>query len=231
MTVEQPLVLLFEKQIERQAVVVSSALIDSQPVKYWRIVRSPLEHLEVKHIFFEIEDSLIISGLELTHQDGSNAEINDLNGFRSFLAEVLHIGQTLGAAGVFWRPSLTVTGFFQFEKSVESFIDGGPFPALSFVQFIPQDNGGIYTKGLGQFCGQNMIFEPSRMPEIECVRRMVRITHDMVTNGPYCASQVINGLVDGEVIELSPVQNGKFVEISLSAKAPTQITPDDPHSN
>lgn len=118
------------------------------------------------------------------------------------LGEVL--GRSVHAKAVYWVQASIVSGFDYYSEAVTQYIDGAAFPALICVRFDTSDVGVVETHGLKWFCGQDLIFHHAPMATPEAMRYVVRLVHDLATQGAVLREVEVSGLSAGETIILAP---------------------------
>lgn len=115
------------------------------------------------------------------------------------------LGKALDATAVLWHPASIVSGFDYFNESVAQYADGGAFPAMSCVGFDLTQPDVVRTGGLKWFSGQELVFEHPGLPRHEAMRYVVRLVHDIATQGAINEPMDVRGLKAGEMVRLNPV--------------------------
>ena len=114
------------------------------------------------------------------------------------------LGTALGANWVYWTPASITTGFSYYSDTVEQYANGAAFPALVTVNFDTAADEAVRTTGLYWLVGQELLFERSGMPLNEAMRYVVRIVHDLATNGAVNGKMEVPGMADDERLILEP---------------------------
>ncbi len=117
---------------------------------------------------------------------------------------------------VHWMPAELTSGPEFFLEAMREYGNGGAFPALPLVRFEESEGGAILTKGLHWFARQEVRFETEKLDEAAAVKRMVRILHDIVHNGPIAEAMQVAGLEAEEELRLLPKADGSLVEVQLA---------------
>ena len=124
--------------------------------------------------------------------------------------EVLKLAMLLvdlcDAEQFYWSPADLWSDAAHCRLAVAEMLDSGMPPVLHLVAFVDADHGGgIRTRGLSHFCGQELSLWPvDGMDRLAQMRRLVRLALDMTMNGPITAPRRFPGLVAGEVIQIQP---------------------------
>ncbi|MFN3452164.1 MAG: hypothetical protein ACK4ZE_08385 [Sphingorhabdus sp.] len=124
------------------------------------------------------------------------------------LGEVL--GRHLHIKAVFWSPAAVVSGYAYFAEAVAQYAQGAAFPALLCVGFETSKTGIVQTTGLAWLCGQELTFEHAPLPTHEAMRYVVRLVHDLATQGAYDCEIELPGLKANEAVVVTPgLDDGK----------------------
>ncbi|MEY3877309.1 MAG: hypothetical protein RLZZ191_992 [Pseudomonadota bacterium] len=118
------------------------------------------------------------------------------------LGEVL--GRNLGIKTVFWSPAAVVSGYDYFAEAVAQYAEGAAFPALLCVGFDMSTNAIVQTTGLAWLCDQELTFAHGQLPAHEAMRYVVRLVHDLTTQGAYDRALELPGLHADEVVVVTP---------------------------
>lgn len=114
------------------------------------------------------------------------------------------LGEVLDAAAIHWHPAAIVSGFDYFNESVAQYADGGAFPAMSCVGFDVTQPDVVRTCGLKWLSGQELVFEHPGLPRHEAMRYVVRLVHDIATQGAINTPLDVRGLKADEIVRLKP---------------------------
>ena len=118
------------------------------------------------------------------------------------LGEVL--GRNLGIKAVFWSPAAVASGYDYYAEAVTQYAEGAAFPGLLCVGFDMSTNGIVQTTGLAWLCDQELTFAHAHLPAHEAMRYVVRLVHDLATQGAYDRALEVPGLNADEVVILTP---------------------------
>jgi hypothetical protein len=118
------------------------------------------------------------------------------------LGEVL--GHHLGIKAVFWSPAAVVSGYDYYAEAVAQYAEGAAFPALLCVGFDVSTNAIVQTTGLAWLCDQELTFAHGQLPAHEAMRYVVRLVHDLATQGAYDCALELPGLHADEVVVVTP---------------------------
>ncbi|MFN2100820.1 hypothetical protein ACEWMW_12060 [Altererythrobacter sp. MF3-039] len=126
-----------------------------------------------------------------------------------------NLGKELGTVqGFFWLPSLSVTGPEFFSSSIDSWVEGGPFPALGLSAFRAADDGGLESVGLSFFTGQEVVMGKEMVHDLAASTRLaMRLVHQLVMNGKLQENQIVSG-PDGSQLRLEPSEDGNKVTVT-----------------
>jgi hypothetical protein len=100
----------------------------------------------------------------------------------------------LGAKCVYWSPSGNLIESGYFKDAIQSFVDGGAFPALALVRFDSSKEWVTRSTGLDWFSGQEIDASHPQLSARDAMYRLVRIAHDMAMIGPYENESQLDGL-------------------------------------
>lgn len=123
------------------------------------------------------------------------------------------LGAELGAKAAFWRPASVVSGFSYYAETVRQYDDGAAFPCLVSIGFDTSTDDNIRSQGLAWLSGQELVFERGGMMVNEAMRYVVRLVHDIATNGAVNNAMEVPGMNDDERLMLTPdvEKNALFV--------------------
>lgn len=114
------------------------------------------------------------------------------------------LGSTLNAKATFWQPAMVISGFGYFAEAVRQYDEGAAFPSLVCIGFDTSSGEHIRTSGLAWLSGQELAFEQGSLPVNEAMRYVVRLVHDIATNGAVERVMEVPGMNDSERLILSP---------------------------
>ena len=126
------------------------------------------------------------------------------------------LGRDLGIKAVFWSPAAVVSGYDYYAEAVAQYAQGAAFPALLCVGFDMSTVDIVQTTGLAWLCDQELSFAHPQLPAHEAMRYVVRLVHDLATQGAYDRALELPGLHADEVVVVTPIPeegkvNARFV--------------------
>jgi hypothetical protein len=125
------------------------------------------------------------------------------------------LGRHLDIKAVFWSPAAVASGYDYYAEAVTQYAEGAAFPALLCVGFDMSTNGIVQTTGLAWLCGQELTFAHAQLPAHEAMRYVVRLVHDLATQGAYDRALEVPGLNADEVVILTPSPDQEKVHACL----------------
>ena len=125
------------------------------------------------------------------------------------------LGRNLGIKAVFWSPADVVSGYDYYAEAVAQYAEGAVFPALLCVSFDTSTIGIVQTTGLAWLCDQELTFTHPKLPAHEAMRYVVRLVHDLATQGAYDHALGLPGLHADEVVVVTPSPDQGTVNASL----------------
>lgn len=114
------------------------------------------------------------------------------------------LGRNLGIKAVFWSPADVVSGYDYYAEAVAQYAEGAAFPALLCVGFDMSTIAIVQTTGLAWLCDQELTFAYPQLPAHEAMRYVVRLVHDLATQGPYDRALELPVLHADEVVVVTP---------------------------
>lgn len=178
---------------------------------------------KLNHIFCNApEHPMSAIGIALSDHIANAKHDSTIN--RAFLELARIIGEALDAASVIWQPAKLHIGFEYFAEASNQYITGGPFPVLIQIAISESPDGIFQTFGLSYFSGQEMrLSAPSHYQPNQVIKRLVRIAHDIATNGKIDAPTEAQGFTPGEKLSLAPNSDFSVVDIKIVAAEPRQL--------
>ncbi|NIJ36193.1 hypothetical protein FHR22_000842 [Sphingopyxis panaciterrae] len=132
---------------------------------------------------------------------------------REFFKMMVLLIDLFDASHFFWSPARLWSDAPQFRASIAEMLTSGMPPVLHLVAFRRHEAEGaayVGTRGLELFAGQEL---EGRIPEGwtvgDMVKRLARLSLDMMLNGPIREARRIRGLDAGEWVYLSPPPAGE----------------------
>lgn len=114
---------------------------------------------------------------------------------------VLELSKIGPASGISWIPAHLVLNCDLFERAVQPWLSGGPFPAPAFVAMRQDADGGLSSSGLKFLMGQEFVLQGGGRTESAHLRRIaVRLVDWLIANGPVTASTKAILAGTGEVV-------------------------------
>jgi hypothetical protein len=125
------------------------------------------------------------------------------------------LGRNLGIKAVFWSPAAVVSGYDYYAEAVTQYAEGAAFPALLCVGFDMSTIAIVQTTGLAWLCDQELSFAHAQIPAHEAMRYVVRLVHDLATQGAYDRALELPGLNSDEVVVVTPSPDQDTVNARL----------------
>jgi hypothetical protein len=183
-----------------------------------QVSASPSDFVSENRVFCDIDLASMQSVLAI--ELGENVKGGEVIApiIKTLLSLSRSIGTELSAAAVYWRPADILSGFGYFADAVKAYADGGVFPVLALIHFDRNTAGMVSSKGLAFLCEQEMRFSLGMMPLEEGMARVIRVAHDLATNGSVSAPLELLGLAEGEHLVLTPDSAGRIVSVQITSK-------------
>lgn len=131
---------------------------------------------------------------------------------REFFKMMVLLIDLFDASHFFWSPARLWSDAPQFRASIAEMLTSGMPPVLHLVAFRRHEAEGaayVGTRGLALFAGQEL---EGRLPEAwtvgDMVKRLARLSLDMMLNGPIREGRRLRGLAAGEWVRLLPPPEG-----------------------
>lgn len=119
-----------------------------------------------------------------------------------------------GVLALCWSPARSAMGPKLFRRSVETWLSGGPFPALGLTGFSVGLDGSLRSEGLDHFIGQELALDSSLSDDrVGATQLAVRLVHEMVGSGKLEASRRFV-TSEGKALRLAPDQEGKIIQVT-----------------
>jgi hypothetical protein len=178
----------------------------------------------LKPIFCNLDPASIGCGIELglgEHVAGGE-RIPAI--VQALLGAAQKLGASLGAVGVIWHPAQVMSGFSYFAEAVMEYNMGGVFPVLALVNFKAESDGSINSTGLAFLSGQELQVAAKGMDQSETMRRVVRVVHDIATNGPIQTAIDLPGIELDEIVELRPLPETGLLKMNAYPARPPDLS-------
>ncbi|MBS7671036.1 hypothetical protein [Croceicoccus gelatinilyticus] len=151
--------------------------------------------------------------LELRLVEGGSASF--LTSVKALSALAAEIARSAQAKAIGWSEAGTITGSEFFIKVVQSWEDGGAFPAMVLVALQGDGDGGLITRGLSPFCEQELVLDLAPMPMPEQAKIAIRMIDHLAAEGAVTENEIVE--VDGfGSFELDPRDSGKKIYLRRS---------------
>jgi hypothetical protein len=134
---------------------------------------------------------------------------------KRFLQTMMEIGRMANASYFAWQPAGIICDFEYFCALTQSYVDGGPFPVWPLIRFEGDADKLVTSNGLDWICGQEISVSSSGFDNVQLMKRLARIAHDMAVNGAIQHPNKSVGMEPDEQIFFTPIANGKMVEIQI----------------
>ena len=169
----------------------------------------------IEHGFgVDVDDLPVRSGLSILASPHIGSVADTLPVIRtgaSLAADVSRIGDPLA---VVWTPIQSAMEPRYFRQAIASWLDGGSFPALGLTAFRKAPDGGLHSRGLSLFTGQEVRLAPEIAARgANALKIGARVIDRLVEAEPVERETVI-ALETGERIQLSVSRNRRFVIVS-----------------
>lgn len=112
-----------------------------------------------------------------------------------------------------WPPAAMMMGASFFCANAKSWVNGGPFPAQILTAFRQMSDGGLQSKGMAHFTGQELRIEPDSVGHYPTAALLAaRLVQQLAPHGPLRQTEEVIA-PDGSQMRLVPSGNGKFVRV------------------
>lgn len=155
----------------------------------------------------ELESILLAPGPHLT---GGGAMVPVL---RSLAQLAATLSALPGLKAIGWVPADNHCDPAFFADHVKRWVDGGVFPGLALVSLVANPDGGMTSKGLAQFSGQELRIEPEQGDDTaELAKLALRLIDLLVRQGRLTSEEVLTA-PDGRPLRLQPSDNGRYLRV------------------
>lgn len=178
-----------------------------------------------RRVFSSVSDDIVRSfvGVKLHPHLGDGLRLPEVA--KQFLGFGALLAKGLGAVGVLWNPSKLLSDTSYFVETVEAYSNGGVFPVLPLVDFAFDGASNLLrSNGLDLFCGQEFELKANQFDRQEIIRRAIRLTHDLATNGAVEDAQDVPDIDPGHVIELVPSDDNALLHCRIKSKSDEIVT-------
>lgn len=109
-----------------------------------------------------------------------------------------------GVIATYWSPARSAMGTALFRRSVDTWLSGGPFPALGLTGFALAEDGSMISEGLRHFIGQELSIAPDITHDpVSATQLGARLVHELVGSGPVEEFRRFE-TAEGRVVGLTP---------------------------
>jgi hypothetical protein len=172
----------------------------------------------LKRIFCNLDPSSVVSVIAIGLGDHVAGGERVPAIIQALLGVAQKLGSLLGATGAIWHPANIMSGFSYFSEVVGGYLGGGAFPVLALVNFQDTGDGTIMSSGLALLSGQELRVYRGDMEQREIMRRVVRVVHDIATNGPVHGAAKLAGIEPGEIVELEPLPENGLLKMNAYSR-------------
>jgi hypothetical protein len=124
---------------------------------------------------------------------------------REFCKLAVLLVDLLGARHIYWSPARLWSEAAAFRAAVAEMLVSGMPPLLHLLAFQDMPGGGIATRGLSFFAGQELhLVDGAGLDRKDAVRRLARLALDIMVHGPITAPRRFRGLTEGETLRVGP---------------------------
>ena len=118
-----------------------------------------------------------------------------------------------GMRAVGWSAAGTCSSPAHFRDGVMNWVGGGVFPGLGLTALDANADGGLESRGLALFTGQELRLAPDLAGDrADAAKLAVRLLHWLVESGKIDQSTELTG-PSGETLRLEPRDEGAIVEV------------------
>lgn len=150
------------------------------------------------------------------HVTGGNRLPEIAQAFLKFAALLV---KQLGPDRVIWTPGNLLVDPGYFAEAVNDYAEGGAFPVLATIQLIwSPEKDGLHTEGLEWFSGQEVHCDVVKGSEQIWLRRIVRLVHDIATNGPLTTDETVADLDGHQQVLLTLKDEARVVHARIGSE-------------
>jgi hypothetical protein len=163
--------------------------------------------MDKAYVAIEMEAVCLVPGPHIAAGGRMAPVLRSLAWLASQIARVEHCN------GIIWHPAHSLNSVEYFRSQVAKWLEGGAFPSLGLTTILPDPDGGLTSKGLSLFCGQELRIEPELVENrVNATKLAARLIHELAESGPLEGTREIGGL-EGEALVIEPSTNRKFVRV------------------
>lgn len=188
--------------------MVGGLAFDVAPNDTWDAADNP----QIEYTFDVDLDSLPVRhGLSIVPGPNIASAAHALPVVRAGAALVRSICEIGEPLTVIWRPIGSAMAARYFEDVADSWLHGGPFPALGLTALRAAPDGGLHSHGLALFTGQELRLTPPIAETGSNAYALGARLIDRLVEGDPVRRPFALSAQDGRTINLAPSPNHRFV--------------------
>jgi hypothetical protein len=135
---------------------------------------------------------------------------------REFCKLAVLLIDMLGAQQIYWSPARLWSDAVAFRAAVAEMLVSGMPPLLHLLAFQDMPGGGLATRGLAFFAGQDLhLVADGGLDRKDAIRRLARLALDIMVHGAIRAPRRFRGLADGEYLRVGPATGADGCDILI----------------
>lgn len=131
----------------------------------------------------------------------------------SFLNFAVRFATATGAEQLYWSPASTLSDVSKLSAGLAKAATGQALPVLNLLDLDFSDPMSISSRGLLPFAGREIRYSIASLGKVETVRRILRVAHDIMREGPYPEDCVVPGMETSENIEIKLSPDGATFDV------------------
>lgn len=172
------------------------------------------EHVPIEHSF-DVEPDTLFNRAGLTIVPGPDIA-NMAHAMPVVRAGAMLVRRVIDfkmPLAIVWRAIGSAMEAGYFKRVVDTWLAGGPFPALGMIGFRSAPDGGLHSHGLAHFTGQELRLDPEiGEAGAEGWALAARLIDRLIESDPVESPLELPGEA-GRTIRLTPSANGRFVVV------------------
>ncbi|MEH6759282.1 MAG: hypothetical protein V7676_17500 [Parasphingorhabdus sp.] len=153
-------------------------------------------------------------GLSLGESIADTLHFGKIN--RALMLLGQYIGDAIEAVAFAWTHADNLIGAEYFGEALDQYMTHGTFPASVQIAFKADGPGKFKTHGLSYFADQEIeLVTPTDYPEKQAIEAMIRIVHDIGTNGKFDGKLSTQGKRLGEHPAFVSGNDARILQFSL----------------
>jgi hypothetical protein len=138
---------------------------------------------------------------------------------QAFLKFAALLVRYLSPDRVLWVPGNLLVDPEYFAETVADYTKGGAFPVLATIKLTwSPEKDRLQTEGLEWFSGQEVECAVEGGSEQDWLRRIVRLVHDIATNGPLTTDQAVPDLDENQQVLLSLKDEARVIYARIGSE-------------